>query len=67
MPQCQPFPVVSQSLVHRVSHPAVHPLDDVAVHVEGDAYVKVPEKLPDVLGMLACYEQYCSASVPEVV
>jgi hypothetical protein len=39
----------------------------MAVGVEGDGYAGVAEELLDVLGVLACHEQYCSAGVPEIV
>jgi hypothetical protein len=59
--------VGSQRLVHRLGQPTVHPLDDVAVGVAGDAYAGVAKKLLDVLGVLARHEQNRSTRVPEIV
>ena len=57
----------SQRLVHRVSQPDVHALDNVAIGVEGDVYASVAQQLLDIFWMLACHEEYCSAGVAEVV
>jgi hypothetical protein len=57
----------SQRLVHGVCKPTVHPLDHVAVGVEGDAYAGVPQKLLHVLGMLARHEEYRCAGVAEIM
>jgi hypothetical protein len=56
-----------ERLIHSVPETAVHPLDDVAVDAEGDAYAGVPEMLLDVLGMLACHEEYCSARTAQIM
>jgi hypothetical protein len=37
----------------------------VGVGVEGDGYAGVAQEFLDVLGMLACHEEYCSAGVAE--
>jgi hypothetical protein len=39
----------------------------VRVGVEGDVYAGVAQKLLDVLWMLARHEEYCSASVTQIV
>ena len=57
----------SQRLVHRVSQPDVHALDNVAIGVEGDVYASVAQQLLDELGVLACHEEYCSAGVPKIM
>jgi hypothetical protein len=57
----------SQRLVHGVCKPTVHPLDDMRVCVEGDAYAGVPQKLLRVPGMLARHEEYRCAGVAEIM
>ena len=57
----------SQRVVHGVGQAAVHALDDVGVGVEGDVYAGVAEEFLDVLWVLACHEEYCSAGVPKVM
>ena len=57
------FCSLSKSLVHSLGQPAVHPLDHVALGVEGDAYAGMSQKLLHVLLMLAGHEQYRCAGV----
>src|SRR5215211_4595425 len=57
----------SQRIVHCVGQAAVHTLDDVGVGVEGDVYAGVAQEFLDVLWVLACHEEYCSAGVPKIM
>src|SRR5829696_2047871 len=57
----------SESLVHHLGQPAVHPLDNVAIGVERDGNACVAEEFLDELGVLACHEEYCSAGVAQIV
>ena len=54
-------------IVHSVGEPAIHVLYHVAVGVQRDRDVGVPEHLLNELGMLACHEEYCSARMPKIV
>src|ERR671921_909423 len=57
----------SQRIVHCVGQAAVHTLDDVRVGIEGDVYAGVAQESLDVLWVLACHEEYCSAGVPKIM
>jgi|SRR5215211_1688123 len=37
------------------------------VGVEGDVYARVAQEFLDVLGVLACHKEYCSAGVAEIM
>ncbi len=58
---------LSDDFLHRRSRLVTHAGYDVAVGVESDANVSVPEKLLDVLRVDALYQQQGCARVPEVV
>ena len=62
--------IASETCVHSASSmasAAVHTLDDVGVGIEGDLYAGVAEEFLDVLWVLACHEEYCSAGAAEIV
>src|SRR5829696_2536813 len=68
-PRCQQYvsSSPSESLVHSFGQPAIHTLDNVAIRVESNVYAGVAQELLDELGVLACHEEYCSASVAQIV
>ena len=57
----------SQRVVHGLGQAAVHTLDDVGVGVEGDENAGVAEEFLNIVWVLVCHEEYCSAGVAEFV
>src|SRR3712207_5892875 len=57
----------SLRIVHSVGRTDVHTLYVVGARVQGDGDASVSHEVLDVLWVLACHEEYCSAGVAEVL
>jgi Beta-lactamase len=66
-PESRHIPNGSNSVRNARSQRVVHAVNDLGVGVEGDPNAGVADEFVNMLWVLTCHEEYCSAGVAQVV